>query len=242
MTESEMIKRAKIYMEKLAMGINPLNDSPVPEGELINNVRLSRCFAFTAQMLERMTGSPKNSSKRRPPLSLDFEERYRFEYSDDPIPVSHIVKRLNNLLKEEKMLRFNTADITTWLMELDLLYSQPTKDGKYYRCPTPRGMEIGITLKIQSDSRGPYHVVVYNRNAQQFILDNLDAIINIRNMRSEKRKSPWSANEDDILKSMLSSGYPLFDITALLRRSRASVRKRIAELGLNDPATDAETE
>ena len=45
------VERARVYMQKLAQGINPLDDSPVPEQELINHVRLSRCFFFVADVL-----------------------------------------------------------------------------------------------------------------------------------------------------------------------------------------------
>jgi len=75
MTELEMIQRAKLYMEKLAMGINPLDDSPVPEEELINNVRLSRCFTFTAQMLGRMAAVQNKPAKKRALLYLDYDKR-----------------------------------------------------------------------------------------------------------------------------------------------------------------------
>ena len=44
MTELEKIERAKIYMDKLANGINPIDDSIIPDEDIINNVRLSRCF------------------------------------------------------------------------------------------------------------------------------------------------------------------------------------------------------
>ena len=46
MTELETMQRAKMYIDKLANGINPLNDAPVPEWELLNNVRLRRCFFY----------------------------------------------------------------------------------------------------------------------------------------------------------------------------------------------------
>ncbi|MBQ6703267.1 MAG: hypothetical protein IJN08_00475 [Clostridia bacterium] len=236
MTESEMIKRAKIYMEKLAMGINPLNDSPVPEGELINNVRLSRCFAFTAQMLERMTVTENEPAKKKSPLFLDYDKRNQFEYSTVPIPVSEISRRLNDLITDERMLRLSSSQITSWLSELELMCSEATPDGKYSRYPTARGKEIGIFVKERTGTQGPYKVVLYNLEAQKFILDNLDSLIDMRNMRAEKRKQPWSANEDELLKSLVDSKLPLIDITAQLRRSRASVRKRIAELGLDTPS------
>lgn len=48
MTELETLQRAQMYMEKLANGINPIDGSIVPEGDVVNNVRLSRCFFYVA--------------------------------------------------------------------------------------------------------------------------------------------------------------------------------------------------
>ena len=39
MTELETMRRAKMYMDKLANGINPLNDAPVSESEPLRNMR-----------------------------------------------------------------------------------------------------------------------------------------------------------------------------------------------------------
>ena len=52
MTELETIQWAKMYMDKLAKGINPIDDTPVPENDAINNVRLSKCFAFVSDVLK----------------------------------------------------------------------------------------------------------------------------------------------------------------------------------------------
>ena len=50
-TELEMLERAKAYMEKLANGIDPISDTEVRDDECINNVRLSRCFFYVADVL-----------------------------------------------------------------------------------------------------------------------------------------------------------------------------------------------
>lgn len=44
MTELEKNEYTKSLIDKLANGINPLNDMPIPENDIVNNVRLSRCF------------------------------------------------------------------------------------------------------------------------------------------------------------------------------------------------------
>ena len=44
MTELEILQHAKDYLDKLAKGIDPLTDREVPENDIINNVRISRCL------------------------------------------------------------------------------------------------------------------------------------------------------------------------------------------------------
>ena len=51
MTELEKIERAKMYMDKLANGIDPISGSEIPDDDIINNVRLSRCFFFVSDVL-----------------------------------------------------------------------------------------------------------------------------------------------------------------------------------------------
>lgn len=233
MTELEMIQRAKIYMEKLAMGINPLDDSPVPEEELINNVRLSRCFAFSAQMLGRiLQGDFTKQSIKKIPLDIPFEKRKYFKYSDEPIAASVIAQRINALSDVENMYQLAYSDIVTWLMEINLINSVLAPNGKANRFPTPQGMDIGITEESRMGQYGPYQVIVYNKNAQQFILDNLDAIIDIRNTRAIKGKTQWSAEEDQLLRSMYANNVPPTDIAKHLRRSYTSISKRASILNL----------
>ena len=51
MTELEKIAYAKSFIDKLANGINPLDGTPIPEGDITNNVRLSRCFFYVSDIL-----------------------------------------------------------------------------------------------------------------------------------------------------------------------------------------------
>lgn len=54
MTELETLERARMYMEKLANGINPIDGVPAPDEDVINNVRLSRCFFYVADVLRQV--------------------------------------------------------------------------------------------------------------------------------------------------------------------------------------------
>ena len=54
MTELEVMQRAKMYIDKLANGINPIDDTAVSENDVINNVRLSRCFFYVSEILRQV--------------------------------------------------------------------------------------------------------------------------------------------------------------------------------------------
>ena len=81
MTELEKIERAKMYMDKLANGINPIDDTMAPDDDLINNVRLSRCFFFVSDVLRQVienggTKSAVNKKLKKLPLEIPMEKRH----------------------------------------------------------------------------------------------------------------------------------------------------------------------
>ena len=46
MTELEKLHKAKLYMDKLANGTDPITGADLPDDTALNNVRLSRCFFY----------------------------------------------------------------------------------------------------------------------------------------------------------------------------------------------------
>ncbi len=50
-------------------------------------------------------------------------------------------------------------------------------DNKVKKYPADEGQEIGIFMEHRVGMRGEYDVILYNKEAQQFILDNIEAII-----------------------------------------------------------------
>ena len=54
--------------------------------------------------------------------------------------------------------------------------SQYNDAGKKSRLPTELGTSIGISTEERQTIQGRFTVVLYNKDAQAFILDNIDAI------------------------------------------------------------------
>lgn len=235
MTELEMINRAKTYIDKLANGVNPLTDEPVSENDIVNNVRISRCFFYISDLLRRFAegGFPEAAKKgKKQPFIITEEQRKRFEFSETPISVSEIARRFNAAVNTEGAVQMRYSGITFWLIESGLLSVDRREDGREVKLPTAAGMELGISQEVRSGANGSYTVVVYNENAQRYIVDNIDAILEAEKLRFKMQGMPWSQAEDEFLEEQAVRGIPVYDIALALKRNISSVRARTKKLGL----------
>ena len=238
MTELEKIERAKMYMDKLANGINPIDGTMAPDDNLINNVRLSRCFFFISDVLRQVieNGGTKSAVNKKPkkiPLEIPIEKRSQFAYSEVPIPASEIAKRINALADDDIMQKLTYSGILTWLTEIGMMEWALTPDRKRTKRPTKIGKENGISVEDRIGNKGNYQVVVYDTAAQHFIIDNLDAILAAENAQAEMQGSPWTKEHDDCLIDLYKKSVPVSEIAITLKRGTSAVRGRLKKLGFN---------
>ena len=238
MTELEIMQHAKDYLDKLAQGIDPLTGQEVPEDDVINNVRISRCLFYVSDVLRQVienggiqVKTVKNSEKM--PFSLPFEERERYTFGEWPVTVSVITQRLNELAESETMQRLKTTSITKFLLQSGLLFEEEGANGRKNKRPTEAGRQLGISTAVRTGQNGDYTAVVYDREAQQFILDNLDAIVAINaTPLHENQGKPWEPEEDEYLRRGYQAGVEVKELSAELKRTREAIRSRLKKLGL----------
>lgn len=181
MTEQEKLHHAKHYIDSLANGLNPLDGTPIPEQDIVNNVKISRCLFFVSDVLRKQLDGhePKKVSEKDKKLFyITEEEKLQYVPSKTPIPASGISYKVNEILDEKKMRKVSYRTITTWLVKVGLMEEEDISDGKCRKVPTASGIAMGITTEIRTGVHGEYTCVVYDENAQEFVIDNLNAIMN----------------------------------------------------------------
>ena len=238
MTELETMQHAKGYLDKLAKGIDPLTDREVPEDDVINNVRISRCLFYVSDVLRQVIenggviGAPSKKGELAP-YALSFEERGRYTFGEWPLSASQIAQRLNELVDLSTMQKLKTTSITAFLMQSGLLFEEESPNGSRNKRPTEAGKSLGITTTVRNGQHGEYTAVIYSKEAQQFILDNLDAIMTINAAPlHENQGKPWTHEEDAWLRQAFQTGSDIKEMSAELKRSRAEIRVRMEKLGL----------
>ena len=223
-------------MEKLANGINPIDGSMIPDEDVVNNVRLSRCFFYVADVLRQVIDNGGVTPQKKPKkeaFALTVEQRATFEFSTTPIPISELSKRINSLADNANMATLSYTVIRDWLMSIGMLEDALDGNGKHTKRPTSQGENIGIMLDARTGSNGTYFVVVYNVAAQHFIMDNLDAIIEFDNSMKDNQGQPWSPEHDRCLLDLYQKGVPMREIAVTLRRNAGAVRARLKKLGVS---------
>jgi hypothetical protein len=200
MTEVEKIAYAKSFIDKLANGINPLDDTRIPEDDIVNNVRLSRCFFYVSGILQREIDRERKKEKKskkptRLPFSITYEQLQAFEYSKQPISASAMARKINWLVKEDidakKIEKFSYRKINYWLRDIGMIEWRKWDDGHNKRFPTEEGEAIGLVLEVWENYGRKTPVIYLSEEAQHFIIDNIEAV-----MVAEKGSIPSPPDDD----------------------------------------------
>lgn len=254
MTELEKIEYTKTFIDKLANGINPLDNTPIPDNDLLNNVRISRCMFYVSGILQNICDYLKNGTafkKKKPkkmPFSITAEQLQQYEFDGEPIFLSKVAEKINALINLNDVEKLKIHSITEWLLINELLISYTAQNGKKYKSPTHKGEEVGIISESRMAKSGQqYTVLLYSVKAQRHILDHITEITQLNNTKTEKvstanlenQNKPWDSVQDEQLIGMFKDGLVVSTIATEMKRTEGGIRSRLVKLGLIERREDA---
>lgn len=178
MTDRDRLHTAKLYIDKLANGMNPMTGEDLPEDTILNDVSLCRVFVFVSNILndisENMGKSGYGYAVKKEKFRINESQKSEIIITDDPVGVNTITTRIGRVLDRD-VKNIPSVKITLWLEAQGLLVRE-TAENSVYKRATEDGELIGIeTRKMQYGDR-EYMKTFYNGNAQAFIISNLEEI------------------------------------------------------------------
>lgn len=176
-TELDKLKRARTYLQKLAKGVDPLTDTALPADTALNNDRLSRCFVYVAEVLQNVIDNGGRTSGWQKPFAVTADELKRVVLSDQPVSISAFVKAVNDAVGNDGMKKLTHTTLTKWLVEEGFLRVVKDDENKTHKELTEKSAGIGMSSEVRDGQSGAYTMILYNRQAQQFLLDNLLSIV-----------------------------------------------------------------
>ncbi len=179
MTELEKMQRAKMYVDKLANGIDPLTDAEITGDGTLNNVRISRCLFYVSEVLGRVIDNGGEVARKvqvlksqQLPFEITTEQLASVEISEQPVGVMIMAKRINEVI-DENMKKAAAVHISNWLVEKGYL-AEEIAAGKKRKIATAKGEALGIyTVDAVNQQGVPIKKNIYDANAQKFVIDNI---------------------------------------------------------------------
>ena len=241
MLELEKIEQTKEFIDKLANGINPLDDSFIPDDDLLNNIKIARCMFYVSDVLQNvydylkdLNGTSKKGKKE--PFSIAIEQLNKYDFEKESIPISRVVSKINELINQDEISKLKVSSVTEWLLKEKLLTFHTMPDGQEYKIPTEKGLEHGLTSEIRMRKDKNYPIVLYSMNAQKYIMDHIDEISNINNKTDashiENGGKPWNSIQDEQLVEMFHNGLTIKEIADEMKRTYGAIRSRLLKFGL----------
>ncbi|MBR7160265.1 MAG: hypothetical protein IKD20_04425 [Clostridia bacterium] len=182
-----VLDQTKIDVQKLASGVNPLTDESFDNEKVIeNNPDLREALEYVSEsivQLEKDNPWLKKNKRRR--FWIEQDKLSLYEYSDEPVSLTTILNGLVQLVDKTKVKRFPYSAVARWLVGEGMLdmFERGYGNASFY--PTKKGEELGIIAKRRADGKTTLY---YTRRAQEYIVNNVPAIIQSR------KKRRWKAN------------------------------------------------
>lgn len=206
MTDLEILKHAQEYITKLSQGINPLTDEPAAESDLVRIPKIQQCFAYVAGVLERdieAVEEPASAiSLGKGAFGITDEEKQALYSVESTVHLKDIADLVNSVAAKKGCYKFQPKWINDYLLSIGML-----KEEYGRKIPTDEGKALGIIPQEKYSERiGTYYVNTFSPSAQQFILDNIDAVIAFASSCGNTTEQPKSRGKD---RSFTNLAYPL---------------------------------
>lgn len=176
----EKLDIALTYIDRIANGNNPVNNAPADDSDVLNNPNLIRCMFFIKEILQevkRNNGVIGGKSTKRGKAEFPFEVLKDFKYQEDTA-ISKIVAQINQLINEDLYKKIMVKSIIQWLVSNEYLSEvRDGETGKVTKTPTKKGMQLGIRAENRNFNGREYQAIIYNRQAQEYLVENLESIM-----------------------------------------------------------------
>lgn len=166
-------------VSRLAEGKDPILGAPLPEDSELNDPELIRRMFFIREILQAVKRNGGTVGAKAPKRGFPMECLAKFVYEEDK-PITRLMAQIKDLAEDPDVKGIPTKTITDWLKNKGYLEEETDRyTGKKTSSVTPEGNAFGLYEEQRMSYYGrAYTVVLYNRSAQEFLVRNLEAIMN----------------------------------------------------------------
>lgn len=173
----EKLQQAKMYIDCLINGIDPIRNTRA-DADTLYNEHVLDCFKYISDVLAGYIYKEECRTKKR---ATDFfitdEQRANLTVFSYNCKVSEIANEINRVTAVNDTNKLSATWICAWLETEGYLCKSELRS----RITTDKGKQLGIFTEYRElDNGRNYYINFYNGQAQRFVYDHIDDIVTLR--------------------------------------------------------------
>ncbi len=182
MFDKGKLKTACECIEEIADGRNPVTHDALDQDSVWNDPAVIRNMYFIRDVMGSVMSNggavgrraPKPGKETIPVASLIGQ----FVYREDKT-ISKVINQVYEPVAERSVKKIAVTTVTGWLKAAGYLCERPAPDkAGTISCPTEKGLRLGIRPEERSFNGRTYTAVIYDQEAQEYVVHNLEKIEN----------------------------------------------------------------
>lgn len=183
--DMKKLEAAIIYAQRIADGNNPINNHPMENDTVINDPNVIRCMYFIRDVLQKVydnngviDGVIKKSI--RADKNFPYEVLPQFEYKEDK-GINRLIEQIYAPVADKGIKKISGARINAWMIKsgyVTEIYSEEFQTN--IKVPTEKGEALGLRAErvVYQPTGQVYISIYYNKQAQEFLVANMEKILN----------------------------------------------------------------
>ena len=175
------ILELKQNLDLLLDGIDPQSNISFGEDSVLKSKYNYEFLSKISKILEyliKVGMVPAVDKRVKFNFYLSESQKQTIEISEDPISISEFIFNINEIIDTSNMKKLPATAVTKWLAHSGYLKTITTEKGMVFKTLTEKASELELVCVKKTNQYGnQYSVNLYPPKAQQFIIDNLDEII-----------------------------------------------------------------
>lgn len=177
--DNQKLDKAIIYVDRIANGFNPVNNHLIENDSVFNNPNVIRCMYFIKDVLKEVqkNGGVIGKKVKVQKEPFDFQILDKFTYIEDK-SITKLLRQIDAYVENPNMEHINCRKITAWLKENNYIVRDKIEElGLVGSIVTDKGKNIGMYNEVKTINDRTYLAVIYDKNAQEFIVHHLKDIL-----------------------------------------------------------------
>ncbi|MCQ2122984.1 MAG: hypothetical protein MJZ25_02240 [Fibrobacter sp.] len=189
-TELEILTRAEMYLRKMSLGINPLNDQDVTDSDICKQERICKCLTYVADLLQKQVKRLDYRQKKysAKPLDASLIDLNSLPVVEGNITLKAVASNINRIIPDGHT-TLKWRDINSLLHITGVLSRQLDERDHKIDVLTDYGKSIGFEQNYLTWKNKTNLFTLCPINAQKFIFEHLGELADIANRRQNRVKS-----------------------------------------------------